>query len=182
MEFNFLAIALSVTINLIKRNSTKLGTVVVSLFHTNDRNLKSLSELNAEMKVLLKERDSYNQVDEFAKYSLVQRKVNKLTEKTKEVRNAQSKERMKASMCVKAVLIVLISLMSVMLIWYCYDKPVVDFQASIEKSYADANAFYPLNWLLSFPCAKTKNVIGFTFWLFITNRLIDIFANKLSSK
>lgn len=183
MEFNLVAIVLSVTINLIKQNSAKIGSRIVSFIHWNKSSQTTLSDLTNELRSLIKERDAFNQIDEFAKYSLVQRKVNKVNDKIKEIKNEDTKDRMKMIMYIKATLMVLISLLSIGFIWYCYDKPVVDFSPSLELNYASddqPNLFYPLNWLLSFSSMKKTNVIGFTFWLFITNRLIAIFANKFT--
>jgi hypothetical protein len=179
MDLNWFAIILSLLINLIKRFSTKLANLACSKlysFQTNELNVY-ISEITA----LKRERDSYNPIDEFAKYALCDRKINKLMDKVKESKSDLSAQRMKKIMYFKGFFVILISLMSILLIWSNYNHPIFDFSELITKNNLDENlsVFYPLDRILSFPNLHLRNSIGVTAWLFILNRFLDIFLNKI---
>jgi hypothetical protein len=199
MDVNTGAIVLSFSINLLKRYSSKISSQILTKFNGSRSSTNELSELNEEMRNLVKERDTFNPMDEFAKYALVNRKINKLSEKIKEIKNKLTAERMKKLMYLNAFFTILILVASVNLIWFNYDRPVIDFSnvlrrqedslestsnsinaTSGESSSSDFNIFFPINRLLSFPCTNRPNSIGVTAWLFIVNRFIDITVNKLN--
>lgn len=181
MELNFLAIFVSLTINLLKRNSAKIASAILAIVPSTNKSDPKLVELTNETKKLVAERDTYNQIDDFAKYSLLNRKINKLAEEIKIIKSEQSKIRMKSLMYIKAGLMALVSVMSIGLIWHCYESPLVQFSFVDENEPSEqVNIFYPINWLLAFPRVKFVNSIGVTFWLFLSNRLIDIFLIKIA--
>ena len=80
MEINFTAIIISFVINFLKRYSQKVCSYLINKIY-NPPEGSELINLNNEVKRLKKERDQFNQVDEFAKYTLIDRKVNKVLDK-----------------------------------------------------------------------------------------------------
>lgn len=188
MEVNYSAVLLSLGVYVVKRNSAKLASAIVSHFVPGSRVAeKRLNELNVDLTRVVAERDTHNQIDEFAKYSLANRRVNKILDEMKAIKSEQSTARIKSLMYVKAFVMFLVSIMSIALIWHFYDKPLVRFTAYNVQTEAtttlsnENNIFYPLGGLLAFPQPKVINSIGVTFWLFLSNRLIDIFLLKIYS-
>ena len=181
MELNYLAIILSLLINLLKRYSSKISNLCVAKFFL--QGADEMTELKAELIKLRRERDSYSPIDEFAKYALVDRKINKLVDKLKESRSGASAQRMKKIMYFNGAIMTIIVLMSIVLIWTNNSKPIVNFD-HLENSQdgSSRRIFFPLDSFLAFPSIHFKNSIGVTAWLFILNRSMDIFINKISFK
>jgi hypothetical protein len=190
MEINFIAIISSLLINILKRFTSKLSLILVSYLNKNE--IKEITDLKSEIDKLYKERNSYNQIDEFAKYALVDRKINKLLDKIQTSKNTQRKNKMRQIMYMNIFLTLVILIMSIFLIWSNRNKPIIDFsglfnfasskQSSGEYDIINSNIFYPLNNLFSFPCTNKPNSIGFTIWLVIVNRLFDVIFYKFGSQ
>lgn len=188
MEINFTAIVISFLINFLKRYSQKVCTYVINKIYSSPE-AGEMATLNNEVKRLKKERDQYNQIDEFAKYTLVERKLNKVLDKIKASKNDIRTTKMSKMIYFKIGYFVVISLFSIALIWYYYDKPIIDFDSYVNSNQNQTKddvksnfvIFYPLNNFLSFPATHKQNSIGVTFWLFFVNRFIEIFLNKFSS-
>lgn len=184
MEINIIAVILSFLINLLKRYSSKISSFILSKVYKSETN--EILELNNEIKALKKERDSFNQIEEFARYALVDRKINKILDKIKDIRGKINAEKMAKIMYFNVFFTVLILLASVTLIWWNYNTPIIDFNPTSahqdgQSTYLNENIFFPLDKFLSFPCTQRKNSIGVTAWLFIVNRFIDISINKLNN-
>ena len=81
------------------------------------------------MNVLKQERDSFNIVDQFAKYALVDRKINKLLDEIQTHTNHVRSNRLKSLMYAKSINSVIIVLLSIGLIYNNYEKPVIDFSS-----------------------------------------------------
>lgn len=185
MEINVIAIICSLVIYILKRNSAKICTKFVSLFYTFESNVE-YNEMLKEKARLTCERDSFNPIDEFAKYAIGNRKVSKVDDRIKAITSEYATNRMKNLMYTKVFFWVLIALMSISLIWYNYDKPIIDF-TSMVKRYSDLSGdelaiFSPLSWFLAFPSTHRTNSIGVTVWLFVANRAMDILVNKIGQK
>ena len=179
MEINYLAIFFSVFINLFKRYLSKISAFFVTKFFSFQTS--EINELIAELVKLQRERNAYNPVDEFAKYALCDRRVNKLADTIKEKKSNLSTDKMKKIMYFNAFFIALMVLMSVTFIWYNYNSPIIDFQDMAQENGQSASIFFPFNSFLSFPNVNQKNSIGVTAWIFFLNRLIDISVNKCGS-
>lgn len=185
MEINLFAIFLSFIINLSKRYSTKLCSYFLSKYYSFET--REVNEFLYQLKILKKERDAFNPIDEFAKFALVDRKINKLNDKLKENKGKTQSDRMKKMMYFNVAFTIFTVLMSIVLIWGNYDKPIIDFTSMLNSKTRDSNIdtslniFFPLNKLLSFPNKERNNSIGVTAWLFIVNRFIDIVVNKINT-
>lgn len=180
MDINYLAIFLSFLINLMKRYSSKLCSYFLSKFYTNES--QEIIEYRNQLKLLRKEKDAINPMDEFARYALVDRKINKILDKLKENKGAIQSDRMKKMMYFNVVFTVVTVLLSLVLIWSNYSKPIIDFSALLKNKNSDElNIFYPFGKLLAFPSKDGLNSIGVTAWLLIANRFIDIMLNKVVS-
>ena len=181
MSINYFAIFLSLLINLIKRYSTKLSNFAASNLFSFNAN--EINDYKSELTKLYREREAYNPIDEFAKYALCDRKINKLLDKLRENKSELSTHRMKKIMYMNGVLMFLIALMSIVLIWTNYNHPIIDFNSLLkaEKEESRLSVFFPLNRFLSFPNLHLRDSIGVTAWLFILNRFLDIFINKFGS-
>lgn len=171
MEINYLAVVVSLLINILKRYVSPLANFFTSKLFPSLQ--ASQQDLYAQLAELKSERDSYNPIDEFAKYALCDRKINKLVDKIKEGKSEVTTKRMKKFMIVSGVFYTLIAFASIWLIWHNYDRPVINFGINDEVS-----LFAPLTRFLSFPSVRYSNSIGVTVWLFILNRLIDISIAK----
>jgi hypothetical protein len=187
MEINYIAIISSILINILKRFSSKLSLILVSNLNKNE--VKEISQLKNEINNLYKERDSYNQIDEFANYALVDRKINKLQEKLQAFKNIRRKNKMSKIMYMNISLTLIMIIMSIFLIWSNRNTPIIEFSGlfndvnSIENLKENENSiFYPLSNLFSFPCTNKSNSVGFTIWLFIVNRLFDIIFHKFGKQ
>jgi hypothetical protein len=191
MNINFYTLVLSFCINLLKRLSSKISQrIQAKIYPFENENLKDLQEKSTAAR---KERDSYNPVDQFAAYSLANRKLNKFLDKNQEEINKIRSKRMQFMMYFNIIYNLLVILCSIILIWTNYDKPVIDFSGFMNNIYKQTNdtynneldeqpkarLFYPLDWLISFPNTKKTNTVGLTLWILITNRLFDIFLNKI---
>ena len=80
MEINAVAIFFSFIINILKRYSSKVCSFLIEKLY-NFIETAEINSLNQEIKVLIREKDSFNPIDEFAKYALVDRKLNKALDK-----------------------------------------------------------------------------------------------------
>lgn len=178
MEVNVIAILLAFLVNMLKRYSATLSTLVNMLVHRSSsrQQQKQAEEIAAEMREATSERDAHSPIDEFAKYALADRKLSKLGERLKETRARDASARMRTLVYIKAALMALVSFGSIGLIWSFYDQPVIRFSEADDSD----DIFYPLGGLVAFPCTSVANSIGVTLWLVVTNRLIDICANKCS--
>lgn len=145
-----------------------------------------------DIEKLAEEKNSYNPMDQFAKYTLVERKIIPLNDKIQDIKSKIRSDRMKKAMYLKFSFTAIIIILSIILIWNNYEKPIIDFNGLLRKSYTNDDSsisdnnhqlsmFFPLNRFLSFPCKNQMNSIGVTAWLFIVNRTIDIITNKISS-
>jgi len=200
MEINVLAIIFSFVINFLKRYSSKVCSFLIDKLY-NFTETTEINSLNVEIKALIREKDQFNPIDEFAKYALVDRKLNKALDKLQVHKTNIRSVKMKKMFYFNMVYTFIIGVMSVALIWKNYDKPIIDFSSIItkysttpakvdnvdnlilnntntEKIYDGPIIFYPLNNFLSFPSTHKKNSIGVTAWLFLVNRSIEIFLNK----
>jgi len=183
MKINVIAILLSFAISIFKRFSSKLSTFIVSKIVISENEL--IVDSKNELKKLYKERNSYNQVDEFAKYTLVDRQINKILDKMQENKNNVRKNKMAKIMYFNVAFTILTLVMSLFLIWSNRDSPIIDFSDLIKYDQSDDSSqesevalFYPLDSILSFPCTSKKNSIGVTVWIFITSRLVDFVIAK----
>ena len=180
MEINYWAIILSFFINLMKRYSSKLCSMVI--IRLNSKETPEITEYRSQLKALREEKNSINPMDHFARYALVDRKINKLVDKLKENKSLTQSERMKIMMYINVVFTIFTILLSLVLIWSNYSKPIIDFSILLEKSnLSEQNIFFPLNKILAFPNKVGNNSIGVTAWLLIANRFIDIVLNKINS-
>lgn len=175
MYINYSAVLFSIGIILLKRFSPKICQFIQILINRTEST--ELKNLRIELDKLKLERDSYNMIDEFAKYARVDRKVTKLNEEIQTHTNQSRTGRFKYSMYIKGINSAVIVLLSIAFIWSNYDKPVVEF---LTHSTEELNIFFPFNSFLSFPCKNLTNSLGVTFWLFILNRIIDIAYNKFN--
>jgi hypothetical protein len=197
MEINVLAIIFSFVINFLKRYSSKVCSFLIDKLY-NFTETTEINSLNVEIKALIREKDQFNPIDEFAKYALADRKLNKALDKLQVHKTNIRSVKMKKMFYFNMVYTFIIGVISVALIWKNYDKPIIDFSSIItkdssaqplvdnlilnntntEKIFNGPIIFYPLNNLLSFPSTHKKNSIGVTAWLFLVNRSIEIFLNK----
>ena len=205
MQINILAIILSFLINILKRNSSRVCSLLIDKLY-NLTETKEINALNEEIRQLKREKDSYNPIDEFAKYALADRKLNKILDKVQSSKTNIRTFKMKKMFYSNIVYNCVIAAFSIALIWDNYDKPIIDFsnltQYSHSISHSDQNdlnlnsssklddaplekldpiLFYPLNNFLSFPSIHKRNSIGVTVWLFFVNRSMEIFLNKFHS-
>ena len=198
MEINIIAIFFSFVLNILKRYSSKFCSFIIErLYSFNETS--EINNLNLEIKNLKREKDSYNPIDEFAKYALVDRKLNKSLDKLQIQKNKIRSVKMKKIFYFNVVYTSIIGAMSIYLIYSNYDKPIIDFSNLVEDYSSDNKGFnrldfpdymtnksmpsdtlifYPMHNFLSFPSTHKKNSIGVTAWLFLINRSIDIFINK----
>lgn len=182
MEVNLLVVFLSFLINLSKRYSSEICSHFLAKYFSFEN--KEINELKEEIRNVKKERDSLNPIDQFAKFALADRKINKLADKLKDYKSKIQSERMKKMMYFNVVFTVITVLMSIYLIWTNYDKPVIDFSSIFESDHSskdELNIFFPFGGFMSFPNKDRLNSIGVTAWLFIVNRFIDISINKFNS-
>lgn len=183
MDVNIIAILLVLVVNLLKRYSSKVSSLIMTLTYSQSpEQKKSQDAIIAEIKVATEKRDALNPVDEFAQYALAGRELTKLNEQLKESRAKDTSARMRSLMLVKTMLMLFVWGSSVALIWNFYDTPVIRFREMMDYEGYDMNLFYPFGGLLAFPCTRVANSIGVTLWLVITNRLVDIVVNKLPVK
>ena len=190
MEINFIAILSSLLINILKRFSSKLSLIIVSKL--NKTEAKEMACLKNEINTLYKDRDSYNQIYDFAKYELVDRKINKLLDKIQTSKTNSRKVKMGQIMYMNIFLTIIILILSIFLIWSYRNTPMIDFSdffnngssknETIRNEIEETHIFYPLSNLFSFPCTNKPNSIGFTFWLFIANRIIDVICHKFGNQ
>lgn len=204
MEINAVAIFFSFIINILKRYSSKVCSFLIEKLY-NFTETAEINSLNQEIKVLIREKDSFNPIDEFAKYALVDRKLNKALDKLQVQKSKIRSVKMKKMVYFNVIYNFVIGAMSVYLIYKNYDKPIIDFSNLVETysygqteginqddlnfngtktsstSSSDPIIFYPLHNFLSFPSTHKKNSIGVTVWLFLVNRSIDICLNKFSN-
>jgi hypothetical protein len=184
MEINYFAVILSFLLNLLKRYSSKICSFLLSKY--NPIETQELRELKSELDKLKEEKITYNPIDQFALYALVDRKINKIVDKIQELKNTNRSARMKYTVYLNVILTVIVVFLSIFLIWSNYNDPIIDLNALFSKNKisnedtAEIDIFYPLNRFFSFPSTHRKNTIGVTAWLFIVNRFIDIVLNKLS--
>ena len=190
MDVNVFTIAASLAINVLRRYSSPLSRCIVSrLYKVQNREMLVWRD---ELRSLRAERDTCNPMDEFAKFALVNRRINKLVDRmhasTAEMRSAK----MAKQMFVNALITGLVVLMSLLLIWTNYDRPVVDFTHLVaptnaynqtttteeeeQQQHKSVRLFYPVDYIVSFPCTHRPNSIGVTFWLVIVNRLVEQLA------
>ncbi|RMZ92931.1 tail-anchored insertion receptor WRB [Brachionus plicatilis] len=180
MAINYWAIFLSFVINLMKRYSSKLCSLILLKVYTKET--PEITEYRNQLKCLREEKSSINPMDNFAKYALVDRKINKLVEKLKENKSSTQSDRMKVMMYINVVFTILTVVLSLLLIWSNYSKPIIDFSSLLDKSdLGELNIFFPLNKMLAFPNKNGNNSIGVTAWLLIANRFIDIVLNKINA-
>ncbi len=157
---------------------SKVSAFFVSKFVSFQTN--ELRELRDELIKLKRERDSYNPIDEFAKYALADRKINKIVDKMKSSKSELSSQRIKKIMYCNGFLVVCMIAMSITLMWFNSKHPIVNFSDSKISIAPDESIFYPLNSFLSLPSKNQVNSIGVFAWLFIINRFLDIVVNKCS--
>lgn len=180
MEINYWAIFLSLAINLMKRYSSKLCSLILLKFFANETS--EITEYRNQLKILREEKNSINPMDHFARYAIVDRKINKLVDKLKENKSSIQSERMKIMMYINVVFTIFTILLSLILIWSNYSRPVIDFSSLLDKSNLNEQSiFYPLDKVLAFPNKTGNNSIGVTAWLLIVNRFIDIILNKINT-
>ena len=195
MEINAWAILFSFLINFLRRSSSKICSFLVDkLYKITETN--EINQLKTEIKTFQNEKDSYNPIDEFAKYALVDRKLNKALDKLNSLKSTNRTFKMKKMFYFNIAYTIFIGIISIALIWTNYDRPIIDFSNLVE-SYSSRNLngtapvydaenvaiiFYPLNNFLSFPSTDKKNSIGVTVWLFFVNRSIDMFINKYNAR
>lgn len=180
MEVNYWAILLSFLINLMKRYSSKLCSLLIS--RLNSKESPEIIEYRAQLKALREEKNSINPMDHFARYALVDRKINKLLDKLKENKSLTQSERMKIMMYINVIFTIFTILFSLALIWSNYSKPIINFSNLMENSnLSDENMFFPLSKMLAFPNRAGNNSIGVTAWILIANRFTDIVCNKINS-
>ena len=181
MDVNYFAIISSILIIFLKRFSSKICQNIQSILFImfNKKDSFDLNGILNEIKLLKNERDSFNPMDEFAKYALVDRKISKLMDTMQIQKNKVRSKNLANMMYIKGVYTFLISIMSIALIYVNYDKPVIDF-SGISNNETNENIFYPMSLFLSFPCKDRSNALGVTAWLFVLNRSIDIFINKIN--
>ena len=194
MEINAWAILMSFLINFLKRYSSKVCSFLVDKFY-NLAEKNDIDKLNEEIKSHKHEKDSFNPIDEFAKYALADRKLNKALDKLQKAKTSIRTFKMKKMFYFNVAYTLIIGIFSIALIINQYDKPIIDFSnlaklasqnhssagtIDIETSTRSEEApviFYPLNNFLSFPSTDKKNSIGVTAMLFLVNRSIEIFIN-----
>jgi hypothetical protein len=180
MELNYLAIVLSILIYLVRRFMSKISAFLVAKFVSFQTN--ELKDLRDELAKLKRERDSFNPIDEFAKYALTDRKINKLVDKMKSSKSELSSQRMKKIMYCNGFLVACMVIMSITLMWFNSAHPVVNFADENNSIPSDEESiFYPLNGFLSLPSKHEVNSIGVFTWIFIINRFLDIVVNKCRS-
>ena len=206
MEVNVWAIFFSFLINFLRRSSSKVCSFLVDkIYHSADS--AELLTQNVEVITYQREKDSYSPIDEFAKYALADRKLNKALDKVAACKTKIRAFKMKKMVFFNVAYTIMIGVMSVSLIWSNYDKPIIDFSnlvetyasrrrdpASIATNLNDTLShnvthdheypiiFYPLNNFLAFPSTHRKNSIGVTVWLFFVNRFIEICINKYTNR
>ncbi|CAF0967825.1 unnamed protein product [Brachionus calyciflorus] len=180
MEINYLAIFLSIVINLLKRYSSNLCSYFLAKFYLTENS--EISEMKDQLKNMRREKESINPMDEFARFAILDRKINKINDKLKENKMTVNSDRMKKMMYFNVVFTGITLVLSLALIWSNYSKPVIDFSILLKsKNSDDISIFFPLNKVLAFPSKYGNNSIGVTVWLLIANRFIDICVNKLNS-
>ena len=178
------AILLSILISLLKYFSSGLCKIITNLSLLK-RESAEYKRLFNEIKKLNTELRAIDQVNDFVNYALTQRKINKLQEMLDNEIKLFRKTSMKLTMYIKFLYKSMLVLLSIYLIWNYKSKPIVDFTMLIHKNETLVDSttgtiFYPFDFIFSFPNFTLTNSIGVTIWLFILNRFMDIFYNKIN--
>jgi hypothetical protein len=188
MDVNVFAIIVSLVINVLRRFSSHLSRYIVSRLYK-QKNLE-IAVWRDELRALHEERSTCNPMDEFAKFALINRRINKLVDCMQTSNAKMRSAKVAKQLFVNAIFTGIVVLMSLMLIVTSYDRPVVDFSHLItsfspadhnrttheSSSSSDVRLFYPVDYIISFPCTHRLNSIGVTFWLLIVNRLVEQLA------
>lgn len=198
MEFNLFAILLSLAVSILRHFSTAVCALIANLGIFRHQN-KEYKALCAEITKLKADQLLIDQINNFAEHALLQRKINKLQDQIDKHVDSHRKKVIKFQMYIKGAYNVALVIMSLILIWHSRDKPIVDFSSLVSHISNEATLmpssnesvpllnttpkttiFYPFDMLFAFPNLNRPNTIGVTAWLFITNRFLDIFLNKIN--
>jgi hypothetical protein len=138
-------------------------------------------KLRDELRNLLKTQQTIDQVDDFAQYALVQRKINKINDQIESEIKQNRTAKLTTSSYIKVTYNAALILSSILFIWFNRDKPIVDL-SSLVANPSQNTIFYPFDSLMAFPSIGHQNSVGLTAWLFTTNRLFDIALNRISRR
>lgn len=122
-------------------------------------------ELLQQKQALRKEQEQWNMMDDFAKYSKIQRKINAIDEKLKDAKH--EKNSLILTIVLKYGPQVLGTICLVLLTLYYRRTPLFQLPDNIDLT--------PFNYIISYP--NEKNYVSFHFWIMSCNvvaRLIKL--------
>ncbi|KAJ8027108.1 Tail-anchored protein insertion receptor WRB [Holothuria leucospilota] len=168
--------AILVPLFALKLSIPSITKTVLSLLHKQG---EQELHLQAELRKLKEEQDRIDIKDEFAKHAKLQRKMNKVTDELKSIRNSKFKRHLIIQWGVTIFLHFVHKLCYLMVIWSLREKPVI--QMKYEWT-------WPIGSILAFPCGQ-PGAIGITWWVVASSlvireshRLLSAFRSNSSKK
>ncbi|XP_041462021.1 guided entry of tail-anchored proteins factor 1-like [Lytechinus variegatus] len=124
-----------------------------------------------ELQDLLDQQSEINMKEEFAKYAKVERKIIKLKEELKSLKNSQVATRFTVSWGLTLALNTVYSIFMIGLIWTYRYEPVI----LLEEEWT-----WPFGRILAFPCG-VPGAIGITAWLAVCSAMVARLQESVKS-
>ena len=137
-----------------------------------DKKLLKIS-LQSELALLLNEKKDVQMMDEFAKYSKLQRKIEKVKDKLHMLKSSMSSNYMSMYKKINWVIMLTCNIFFIYLLYYYRYEPVLEFPTDL---------IYPqfLGKIIAFPIGKIGNV-GCVFWILSCQSIVKCFSELLQA-
>ncbi|KAF7495082.1 Tail-anchored protein insertion receptor WRB [Sarcoptes scabiei] len=147
-QFDLLMFYMITSISLFNAFIPTIVSLLLNLFIWDSKIEKSLKVQISDLK---EELGFINMTDEFAKYSKIQRKLNKISDELKNKNNRQFLYQTKTRMILYVILYGISGIIFFLINWNHFRKPLLFFVSD--------NLFYPFGPLLAFPTGQSSNKI-----------------------
>ena len=146
-----------------------------------DELLREEPIVRQEIITLKAEQSKLSQIDHFAAYAKIDRKLIKLNDKLEKIIIAKKTSKQNLRRLIKYTFNVLLAFFTIVFIWSFKQVPIYKFVERDMDNERKASIFFPLDFIVAFPSFSAVNTISVTFWLFIVNRFFSIVINKLKT-
>ncbi|XP_060516964.1 guided entry of tail-anchored proteins factor 1-like isoform X2 [Cylas formicarius] len=154
---------ISTILSFLTAYSDNLGKLILHWINKSSKHEKNLLNEKVQLK---REQCNYNMMDDFAKYSKVQRKINKIEEELEHIENK------KIGFVLSTFCIYSVKCLCTM----CILALTVYFKGSYVFKLDDSIDLTPFNYLISYP--NEKNFVSIHFWIMCCNVVASLIKHS----